>query len=184
VRVLERSEVLVEFSLGLGTEVLRRTPLVLRVALLDLPSAWTEADEGPGTWSPYQVLGHLLHVEECDWMDRTRLLLADEADAVFEPIDREAGFTRFAGATLGTLLDRFAAQRAANMVELDRLVTDEELGRTGTHPDFGVVTLRELLATWVVHDLNHLGQIVTTMAKQYREAVGPWRAYLPIVDRA
>jgi len=155
---------------------------MLRAALLDLPESWIGADEGPGTWSPYMVVGHLLHVEECDWMDRTRLILADQGGAVFEPIDREAGFARFKGLEVEVLLDRFASTRATNLTELDGLVAEDDLCRTGIHPDFGTVSLGELLATWVVHDLNHLGQIVKTMAKQYADAVGPWRAYLPIID--
>ena len=181
---LKASEPNVEFSLEHGLDLLGRTPDTLRSVLTDLPAGWIAADEGPETWSPYKVVGHMLHVEECDWMDRTRLIIADHAAAVFEPIDREAGFARFAGTSLGDLLDRFAATRAANLIELEELVDEDDLGRTGTHPDFGTVTLGELLATWVVHDLNHLGQIVKTMAKQYVDAVGPWRAYLPIIDQA
>ena len=173
-----------EFSLENGLHILRRTPSTLRTALDDMPPDWIDADEGPGTWSPYKVVGHLLHLEDCDWMDRTRLILDDHSDAVFEPIDREAGFARFAGLPLGELLDRFASRRAANLAELAEIVTAEDVVRTGSHPDFGTVTLGELLATWVVHDLNHLGQIIKTMAKQYADAVGPWRAYLPIIDQA
>ena len=165
-----------------GTAVLRQTPQTLDDLLRNLPEEWTMSNEGPETWSPYQVVGHLAHLEDVDWLDRTRVILDSETHGVFRPIDREAGFSRFDGWTLGELLDRFAAARASNLSELDALVTQGDLGRTATHPDFGSVSLSQLLAAWVVHDLNHLGQVVKTMAKQYGEAVGPWREYLPIVD--
>ena len=171
-----------DFSLELGTEVLRRTPDVLHALLTGLSDDWTSGDEGPDTWSPYQVVGHLTYVEECDWIDRTRAILEHGTDRVFEPVDREAGFTRFAGWTLTDLLDRFASVRTSNLEALDHIVQAGDLGRQGVHPTFGAVTISQLLATWVVHDLNHLGQIVKTMAKQYREAVGPWRDFLPIID--
>ncbi|MGC9963610.1 MAG: DinB family protein, partial [Acidimicrobiales bacterium] len=116
------------------------------------------------------------------WMDRTRLILEHGTSGVFEPIDREGGFGRFGGWTLGALLERFAMRRAANLAELDEVLRAGDLDRSSTHPDFGTVTLGELLATWVVHDFNHVGQIVKTMGKQYADAVGPWRAYLPIID--
>jgi hypothetical protein len=171
-----------DFSLELGTEVLRRTPDALRAMLSDLSVDWLTGDEGPDTWSPYQVIGHLTHIEECDWIDRTRVILEHGTERVFEPVDREAGFARFRDWKLGELLDRFAAVRVANLETLGELVDAQDLGRRGVHPSFGEVTLGQLLATWVVHDLNHLGQIVKTMAKQYTQAVGPWREFLPIID--
>ena len=127
-------------------------------------------------------MAHLTYVEECDWIDRTRVILDHGTDRVFEPVDREAGFTQFAGWTLTDLLDRFASARTSNLEALDDIVDVGDLGRQGVHPTFGEVTVSQLLATWVVHDLNHLGQTVKTMAKQYREAVGPWREFLPIID--
>jgi uncharacterized damage-inducible protein DinB len=171
-----------EFSLASGREVLSRTPSSLSSLLRDLPDDWILGDEGPNTWSPYQVVGHLVHIEEVDWIDRTRVILEGSQEAAFRPIDREAGFARFKGRSLSDLLDRFSMTRSANLVELDSLVTPHDLARTGRHPDFGEVSLSQLLATWVVHDLNHLGQIVKAMAKQYGDAVGPWREYLPIID--
>jgi hypothetical protein len=171
-----------EFSLASATAVLSRTPETLRALLLGLPQEWTTSDEGPGTWSPYQVLGHMTYVEESDWMDRTVTILAASEPRAFEPIDREAGFVRYDGWTLGELLDHFGAVRAANLEQLASLVSPDDLGRLAVHPSFGEVTLRQLLASWVVHDLNHLDQIVKTMAKQYRVAVGPWRAFLPVID--
>jgi hypothetical protein len=127
-------------------------------------------------------VGHLTHIEECDWIDRTRVILEHGTERVFDPVDREAGFTRFEGWTLVDLLRRFAAVRTSNLEALDALVGPEELDRKGVHPTFGEVTLDQLLATWVVHDMNHLGQIVKAMAKQYTDAVGPWREFLPIID--
>src|SRR5262249_44573726 len=155
--------------------VLRRTPEALRAMLSGLPDGWLTGNEGPGSWSPYQVVGHLTHVEEVDWIDRTRIILEHGTDRVFEPIDREAGFTRFAGWSLDDLLDRFAFLRDANLSALGEIVGPENIGRRGVHPTFGEVTLGQLLATWVVHDFNHVGQIVKAEAKQYRDAVGPWR---------
>ena|SRR5438105_11781885 len=171
-----------DFSLELGTEMLGRTPDVLRAMLSDLSDDWTAGDEGPNTWSPYQVVGHLTWIEECDWIDRTRLILEHGTERVFEPVDREAGFARFKGWRLTDLLDRFAAVRTTNLKTLETLVEIGDLGRRGIHPNFGEVTVSELLATWVVHDLNHVGQIVKTMSKQYTQAVGPWREFLPIIE--
>lgn len=170
------------YSLDLAVPGLEKTPSVLRAMLLDLPHEWTFASEGPGAWTPLQVVGHLTYVEESDWIDRTRLIVEHGTSRVFEPIDREAGFERFRGVSLPDLVDRFAATRHANLLELGSLVSPGNLDKHGVHPDFGEVRLDQLLSSWVVHDLNHVGQIVKTMAKQYSEAVGPWRAYLPIVD--
>jgi hypothetical protein len=164
-----------DFSLERGTEVLRRTPDALRAMLSDLPAAWITGNEGPDTWSPYQAVGHLTHIEESDWIDRTRVILEHGTDRVFAPVDREAGFVRFKGWELADLLDRFASVRAENLETLAELVQVQDLERHGVHPTFGEVTLGQLLATWVVHDLNHLGQIVKTMAKQYTQAVGAAR---------
>jgi uncharacterized damage-inducible protein DinB len=171
-----------DFSLELGKEVLRRTPDALQAMLSDLSQDWITGDAGPDTWSPYQVVGHLTHIEECDWIDRTRVILDHGTERVFEPVDREAGFARFRDWKLDDLLGRFASVRTSNLETLGALVEDEDLERRGVHPTFGEVTLGQLLATWVVHDLNHLGQIVKTMAKQYTQAVGPWREFLPIID--
>jgi hypothetical protein len=171
-----------DFSIELSTDLLGRTPDVLRRLLSDLAEEWVMGDEGADTWSPYQVVGHLTHIEECDWIDRTRVILEHGTSRTFDPVDREAGFTRFQGWSLGELLDRFASVRASNLQTLPGLVGVDDLARRGVHPTFGEVTLSELLATWTVHDLNHLGQVVKTMAKQYREAVGPWREFLPIID--
>jgi DinB superfamily len=171
-----------DYSVESAREVLRRTPDALRAMLADLPDEWLHGRESDEAWSPYQVCGHLLHIEECDWIDRTRVILEHGTSRVFEPVDREAGFARFRGWPLIDLLDTFAATRRANLEELATLLGPGALDRRGIHPSFGEVTLAQLLATWVVHDLNHLNQIVKTMAKQYADAVGPWRAFLPVLD--
>jgi hypothetical protein len=171
-----------DFSLELGREVLRQTPVVLQAMLSELSEDWIAGDEGPDTWSPYQVVGHLTHIDECDWIDRTRAILEHGTERMLQPVDREAGFIRFRDWKLGDLLDRFATVRTSNLETVAALVKADDLGRRGVHPTLGEVTLGQLLATWVVHDLNHLGQIVKTMAKQYTQAVGPWSAFLPIVN--
>ena len=171
-----------DYDIDGAHDVLRRTPDVLRAMLIGLPDEWLHGRETEDAWSPYQVCGHLLHVEECDWIDRTRVILQHGTTRVFEPVDREAGFATYGGWSIEAILDRFAETRQHNLDELHMLVKPSDLDQRGLHPDFGEVTLRQLLATWVVHDLNHLHQIVKTMAKQYGTAVGPWRAFLPILD--
>jgi len=171
-----------EFTLEQGQEVLLRTPEALRAMLSGLSDGWIQGNEGPGTWSTWQTLGHMTYIEEVDWIDRTKVILEHADSRPFDPVDREAGFTKFAGWSVDRLLDRFAEVRAANIEELGLMVEADDLARPGLHPTLGRVTLGQLLATWVVHDLNHTGQIVKAMAKQYREAVGPWREFLAIVD--
>jgi hypothetical protein len=172
----------VDYSLETGAEVLRSSPYVLGALLLDHSDGWLHGREASEAWSPYQVCGHLLHIEQNDWIDRTRVILERPPEHEFEPVDREAGFTAFAGWSLVELLDSFAETRRANLATVSQLVRDADLDRRGRHPTFGEVTLRQLLATWVAHDLNHLNQIVKTMAKEYGDAVGPWRAFLPVID--
>jgi uncharacterized damage-inducible protein DinB len=173
-----------EFDLAAGTTVLERTPRVLRALLADLSPTWTDATEGPETWSPYDVVGHLIHGERTDWLARARLILAQGPERRFAPYDRFAQFHESQGKTLADLLDEFAALRAENLTTLAGWrLTEAQLALEGEHPAFGAVTLRQLLATWVAHDLAHLAQVSRVMAKQYREAVGPWRAYLPVMDR-
>jgi hypothetical protein len=167
-----------------GVAVLERTPATLRAMLGGLPARWTDATEGPETWSPYVIVGHLIHGERTDWISRARVIREQGPDRRFVPFDRFAQFRETEGQSLAQLLDEFARLRAANLVTLAGWkLTDAELALTGMHPAFGSVTLRQLLATWVAHDLGHVAQVARVMAKQYREAVGPWRAYLPILDR-
>ena len=173
-----------ELDLTLARAVLERTPATLRSLLGGLPAEWATATEGPDTWSPYDILGHLIHGERTDWIQRARIILSQGPDRRFAPFDRLAQFHESAGKPLGDLLEEFASLRAANLAVISEWqLTDAQLALTGEHPDFGPVTLRNLLATWVAHDLNHLGQMARVMARQYRDAVGPWRAYLPIMDR-
>lgn len=173
-----------DFDLATGVAILERTPSAMRAMLAGLPPAWTDATEGPDTWSPYVIVGHLIHGERTDWIPRAEIILARGPDRRFTPYDRFAQFRESQGKSLGDLLDEFADLRAANLVTLAGWgLTDTELALEGEHPEFGRVTLRQLLATWVAHDLGHLAQTARVMAKQYREAIGPWRAYLPIVDR-
>ncbi|HEU0077928.1 MAG TPA: DinB family protein [Longimicrobiaceae bacterium] len=173
-----------DFDLAAGTAVLERTPHALRAMLAGLPPAWTDATEGPGTWSPYVIVGHLVHGERTDWIPRARIILAQGPDRRFAPFDRFAQLRESAGRPLAELLDEFERLRAGSLDTLAGWrLTDAQLALQGEHPEFGPVTLRQLLATWVAHDLGHLAQTARVMAKQYREAVGPWRAYLPVMDR-
>jgi DinB family protein len=173
-----------DFDLPAGIAVLERTPHTLRALLSGLPPAWTGATEGPETWSPYVIVGHLIHGERADWMPRARLILDQGPERRFTPYDRFAQFRESEGKSLADLLDEFARLRAANLDTLAGWrLTEAELALEGEHPDFGPVTLRQLLATWVAHDLGHVAQTARVMAKQYREAVGPWRAYLPVLER-
>ena len=171
-----------DFELDDAREVLRATPATLRALLGDLSDEWLHGSEAADAWSPYQVVGHMLHIEETDWIDRTRVILEHGTSREFDPVDREAGFARFADWTLSDLLDRFGAVRHENLTHLETLIDPGDLERRGVHPAFGEVTLEQLLATWTVHDLNHVNQIVKTMAKLYADAVGPWRDFLPVLD--
>ncbi len=172
------------FDLDNGLAVLERTPAVLHALLDGLPAAWTTPNEGPDTWSPFDVVGHLVDGEETDWLPRARIILGDAADRRFTPYDRTRHVRVNQGRTLAELLARFDEWRRRNLAELRALnLTATQLARTGEHPDFGAVTLAQLLATWVAHDLGHVAQITRVMAKQYKEAVGPWQAYLPVLHR-
>ena len=171
------------FDLARSIAILERTPRVLQSLLADLPVEWTSPNEGPDTWSPFDVVGHLIDGEETDWMDRARLILAQGASRRFQPFDRERHRAN-KGKRLTDLLERFADLRARNLRDLAALsLGTEQLRLTGEHPKFGTVTLAQLLATWVAHDLGHIAQITRVMAKQYGDAVGPWRAYLPVLGR-
>ena len=173
-----------EFDLEGGTAVLRRTPGVLRAMLTDLAPAWTEATEGPETWSPYDIVGHLIHGERTDWIPRARLILAQGTSRRFEPYDRFAQFHESKGKSMSELLNEFARLREGSLATLEEWrLGGPQLELTGEHPALGAVTLRQLLSAWVAHDLGHVAQAARVMAKQYREAVGPWREYLTIMDR-
>lgn len=172
------------FDLAEGIAILERTPALLDAWLRGLPNAWVRADEGGDTWNAFDVVGHLIDGEETDWIPRARIILEQGEGRPFDKYDRFAQATRFAGWSLETLLDRFAALRRDNLATVRGWrLTGEQLDRRGRHPELGAVTLRQLLATWVAHDLNHLAQISRVMAKRHAEDVGPWRAYLSILGR-
>ena len=165
--------------------LLARTPAVLNALLRDLPGVWTSRNEGENTWSAFDVVGHLIHAERTDWMPRVRTVLQSGEDQAFAAFDRWGMAQEIQGKSLGQLLDEFAHLRSENLDQLRALQLQRaDLHRRGRHPAFGVVTLSELLATWATHDLTHLHQISRVMAHQYREAVGPWSAYLGVLKCA
>ena len=162
--------------------LLARTPAVLNALLRDLPETWTLRNEGENTWSAFDVVGHLIHGERTDWMPRARMILQSGEAQTFEPFDRWGHVRESQGKSLGQLLEEFGGLRLENLIELRALnLRQEDLERRGRHPALGIVTLSELLATWAAHDLTHLHQISRVMAHQYREAVGPWSAYLGVL---
>lgn len=172
-----------DFDLEQTFDILERTPRVLDSLLRGIGSSWHAIDEGPETWSAGGVVGHLIHGEETDWVPRARIILEHGESVSFESFDRFAQFGRFEGWPLDRLLDRFAELRRQN-IEIARgwKLTEAQLDLPGRHPELGAVNLRQLLATWAVHDLNHLGQISRVMAKRYTAEVGVWRAYLSILS--
>jgi len=164
--------------------VLARTPATLRALLQGLPEPWLETREGEGTFSPRDVLGHLIHGEKTDWVPRVRLILAAGEAEPFVPFDRFGFRDAIRGVAAAALLDELESLRASNLAFLDGLsLTDSQLALRGRHPELGSVTLGQLLATWAVHDLNHIGQVVRVMSKRYDATVGPWKAYLGILNR-
>jgi hypothetical protein len=170
-----------QFELAAAVAILERTPASLHALLSGLPERWIRTTEGEGSWSPYDVIGHLIHGERTDWIPRARHILAGETRP-FEPFDREAQFMESQGKSLNGLLATFADLRRQNVaVLLEMNLTDEDLAREGLHPALGLVTLGQLLATWVVHDLDHMAQVARTMAKSYTDETGPWSAYLSIL---
>lgn len=172
------------FSLDDAVPILRTTPAVLRAWLSELPESWTRANEGPDTWSPYDIVGHLIHGERTDWIPRLELLLQHGDSRPFTPFDRFAQFGDSQGKSLLELLDTFAELRGTNLARLESVdLKSADYRRPGRHPELGPVTLGQLLAAWVVHDLGHLGQIARVMGRQYHAAVGPWVEYLPILTR-
>jgi len=149
----------------------------------DLPEEWVRATEGGETWSCYDVVGHLIHGEITDWMPRVRMILEHGEARSFEPFDRLAQLQQDRNQPIGRLLDRFAELRERNLDSLQSLrLSVDDFQRTGMHPALGVVTLRQLLSTWTVHDLTHISQITRVLAKQYENEVGPWKAYLGVLN--
>ena len=172
-----------EFQLEHAVDILRRTPATLDALLHGLPEPWVHGTEGGTTWSPFDVVGHLIHGEETDWIPRARIILEAGETRVFERFDRLAQQEKSVGKTLAELLHTFARLRAENLDVLHGWrLTPVDMLKRGRHPEFGPVTLGQLLATWTAHDLSHLAQVSRVMCRQYTDAVGPWRAYLPILQ--
>jgi len=173
-----------QFQLTDALEVLERTPATFRALLGGLSGAWTAANEGSDTFSAFDNVGHLIHGERTDWIPRAGIILGQGPNRRFEPYDRFAQYRESQGKSVAELLDEFARLRAENLTTLRGWqLSERELALEGEHPALGTVTLRQLLATWVAHDLGHVAQTARVLAKQYREAVGPMRAYLPVLDR-
>jgi hypothetical protein len=174
-----------EHNLQHTMSLLDRTPAALNVLLRDLPETWTFRNEGEGTWSAFDIVGHLIHAERADWVPRVKMVLQFGETQAFETFDRWGHEREVQGKSLGDLLDEFARLRSGNMDELRALnLRPDDLQRRGRHPSLGVVTLSQLLATWAAHDLTHLHQISRVMAHQHREAVGPWGKYLGVLQCA
>lgn len=172
-----------KFELDHAIAVLSQTPRTLRSLSGDLPHQWIEKNEGPETWSPYDIVGHLIHGDKTDWIPRMEIILSDGSNKKFEPFDRFAQFKDSQGKTLRRLLDEFESLRKENIAKLRaKNLKAADFSKTGIHPAFGEVTLEQLLSTWVVHDLNHIAQIARVMAKQYKDEVGPWVEYLKILQ--
>ena len=171
-----------EFHLDDAVEILSRTPDTLNRLLRDMPEPWLYSNEGSNTWSAFDILGHLIHGEETDWVPRAKIILEHGESRAFEPFDRFAQFEKSKGKSTSVLLNEFETLRRRNLAALKEMnITNDQLSRRGTHPELGSVTLSELLATWVVHDLSHIAQATRVMCKQYTESVGPWRQYLPLL---
>jgi len=172
-----------KFNLQEALPILERTPQVVALLLRNLPACWTQQNEGTDTWTAYDVIGHYIHGERTDWIPRMKIILG-EGDKHFVPFDRFAQFKNSKGKSLDQLLDEFATLRKENIQQLIAIAPDESaLKKKGIHPQFGEVTLSELLSSWVVHDLTHISQIVRVMAKQYEVTVGPWKEYMGILNK-
>lgn len=173
-----------QFELDQSMAILERTPRTLAALLEDLPREWTRVTEGGESWSAYTVLGHLIHGERADWIPRAKIILEAGESRTFEPFDRFAQLRDSEGKSLEELLVEFADLRRRNLSILRSLGLERgDFAKLGVHPDLGVVTLGQLLSTWVVHDLGHLAQIARVMSRRYAEDVGPWSGHLPILGR-
>jgi uncharacterized damage-inducible protein DinB len=171
-----------QFNIERTLEIIERTPVVLEVLLSGLSDEWILVNEGGESWSVFDVVGHLVHGEETDWIDRIKITLSDSAERTYTPFDRFAQLEKNKGKTLNELLDRFKLLRSENIVKLKSFaISEADQKRTATHPALGTVTLENLISTWAVHDLNHLAQIARVMAKQYGMHTGPWKEYLRIL---
>jgi len=173
-----------KFDITQTVNILGRTPTALSALLNDAPSELVTSNEGPDTWSPFDIIGHLIHGETTDWIPRTRMILKYGESRTFEPFDRFAQHKKSKDKTISELLEEFATLRRQSVDALKEMkITKEQLSLRGTHPSLGSVTLRELLSTWVAHDLSHIAQAVRVMCRQYTDDVGPWKEFLPILSR-
>ena len=174
---------MINFNLKEATEILERTPAVLISLLSGLSDKWIYNNEGGESWTPYDIVGHLIHGEKKDWIQRTNIILEHGEDKPFEPFDRFAQFKDSEGKTLNDLLEEFEKLRKVNIDVLNNLnLEKKDLNKKGIHPEFGNVTLKQLLSTWIVHDLSHIRQIARVMAKQYKNEIGPWEKYLRVTN--
>ena len=172
-----------KFEIARSVQILERTPVLLESFLTGLDDEWVTTNEGPGTWSVYDIAGHLLHGEKTDWVARMNMILEKGESGVFAVFEREAMFHESAGKSLSKILTEFKLARGENLAYLLSLhLTEADLDKRGTHPKFGSVTLRQLLSTWTIHDLVHLAQISRVMAKQYRSEIGPWLEYIRLLQ--
>lgn len=172
-----------KFQIEKAVEMLSQTPATVKSLLGNLSADWIENAPESENWSPFDIVGHLIHGEETDWIPRAEIILGQGANPIFEPFDRFAQFEKSRGETLSGLIENFAALRTKNLVILREMnLTEEKLKLKGNHPELGEVTLEQLLATWVVHDLNHIKQLVTILAFKYAENVGAWKQYLSILQ--
>ena len=171
------------FQIEKAVEMLSQTPSTVKSLLGNLSDDWTKNVADSENWSPFDIVGHLIHGEETDWIPRAEIILSQGENLTFEPFDRFAQFEKSKGKTLSELIESFAALRAKNLITLREMNLDEEkLMLKGIHPELGEVTLEQLLATWTVHDLNHIKQLVTVLAHKYAENVGVWKQYLSILQ--
>jgi|ERR1019366_2885570 hypothetical protein len=172
------------FDLNKSIEILERTPGVVTALLQGLSSEWLFNNEGEDTWSPYDIIGHIIEGEKTDWIPRMRIILSDNDDKRFVPFNRFAQLNNDKNKPIDALLHEFTEWRKNNILELrEANLNEEKLNKKGIHPEFGEVTLRQLLATWVAHDLNHIFQICRVMARQYKEEIGPWTKYISVVNK-
>ena len=172
-----------DFNLNHSVLILEKTPEVINAMLQNIPEPWAYNNEGKDTWSPFDIIGHLVHGEHTDWIPRAKIILSDQAQKNFEPFDRFAQFENSKNKSLETVLQEFQQLRKLNIEQLKAFhLTEEQLQLTGNHPELGTVTLQQLLATWVVHDLSHIHQITRVLAKNYTDQVGPWVQYISIID--
>jgi hypothetical protein len=173
-----------KFNIQQAMPILERTPGIVSMLLKGLDLQWTNSNEGEGTWSPFDIVGHYIHGEKTDWIPRLNIIIGEQNDKRFEPFDRFAQFENSKGKSLDELLEEFANLRKQNLEKLRSVTLDKStLAKKGIHPAFGEVTLEQLLSSWVVHDLGHINQITRVMAKQYKQAVGPWVAYMGVLNK-